>query len=320
MRLLRTLALRLREERGFTLGEALIAGSLFVVVLGAALTPFELLQRNEQVTANQNDSQDNARNAVGTITRNLRNTSGQNQLVNLASPYDLVIETVDPTAKPAGSQNARNLMRVRYCLDTSSGGSASLTNGRIWEQSLRWTTASPPTALPTVTCPDAGWGTRRVIANFVTNRATSATRATTAPLFQYFPAGATLDTITSIRVSIFSDRKWTEAPRETELTSGVLLRNQNGSPTASFNSTPGAAGSRKITLNAGTSTDPEGLPLTFRWCDVTTVSTCDDTTRIGTGTLYTYTAPASGNRQLMLQAFDVGGLQSTAGPVTVVAP
>jgi hypothetical protein len=317
---LRALSDRLRDQSGVSLGEVLASAALFVVVLGAALTPFELVHRNERVTSSQNDSQDNARNAVALIARNLRNTSGQNRLINLASPYDLVIETVDPTGKPSGSQNARNLMRIRYCLDTSSGGSVGLTSGRIWEQSLKWTTASPPTSMPSASCPDSSWGTKRAVANFITNKATSTTRPTAAPLFTYFPAGATLDTITSIRVTIYSDRNWGQEPRESELTSGILLRNQNGSPTASFNATPGVAGSRKITLNAGASTDPEGLPLTYRWCDVTTVTTCDDTTRIGTGTLYTYTSPAAGARKIVLQAFDIGGLQSTAGPVTVTAP
>ena len=44
--------------------------------------------------------------------------------------------------------------------------------------------------------------------------------------------------------------------------------------------------------------DPEGLPLSYRWCDVTTQTLCDDTTRIGSGVLYTYTAPA-GARHLV---------------------
>jgi type II secretory pathway component PulJ len=316
----RLLTTRLREERGFSLLEVMVASSLFIVVLGAALTPFELFSRTERANANQNESQENARNTMATVVNRLRNTSGQNQLVNLASPYDLVVETIDSQPKPSGSQNARNLMKVRYCLDTSSGSDVNLTNGRLWEQSLRWTTAAPPTTMPTSSCPDASWGTKRVVANYITNKATSAYRPTDKPLFTYYPAGATLDTITSIRVTIFSDRDWAAPPRETELSSGILLRNQNGAPTASFDATPGSAGSRKITLNAGFSTDPEGLPLTFRWCDVTTTSTCDDTTRIGTGTLYTYTAPASGARQIVLQAFDVGGLQATAGPLTVTAP
>ena len=311
---------RLRGEAGFTLAEVLMASALLLVVLGAALTPFEVLNSSQRKTANQNDSQDNARNAVNQMTRNLRNTSGQNQLVNRADPYDLVIETVDPTAKPSGSQNARNLMRVRYCLDTGSDSYASLTNGRIWEQSYRWTTATPPDTMPTTTCPDTTWGTRRIVTEYVTNKATSTYRPAAAGLFTYLPSSSPLDTITSIRIRIYSDRNWNEEPRETELTSGMLLRNQNGSPTASFNATPDVAGSRKITLNAGFSTDPEGLPLTYRWCDVTTVATCDDTTKIGTGVLYTYTAPVAGARSIKLQVTDIGGLTASAGPLTVTAP
>ena len=311
---------RLRDESGFTLAEVLTAAAILMFVIGATLAPFELLHKTERATANQNDSQDNARSAVNVITRALRNTSGQNRLVNLASPYDLVIETVDPTSKPSGSQNSRNLMRVRYCLDTSSDANVGLNKGRIWEQSLKWTSSTPPTSMPGVACPDQTWGTRRVLAEYVTNKATSSTRGTWAPLFTYFPSSSPLDTITAIRISIYSDRKWNESPRETELTSGILLRNQNGSPTASFTATPGTAGSKQITLNAGTSTDPEGLPLTYRWCDTTTVATCDETTKIGTGVLYTYTAPAAGSRSITLQVFDVGGLQAIAGPLTVTAP
>jgi hypothetical protein len=309
----------IRDERGWTAAEVVVGSALMLLVLTAALTPFEVFQRTSRVAANQNDSQDNARNAVAEMTRQLRNVSGQNQLVNLASPYDLVVEAVDTTPPPAGSANARNILRVRYCLDITTSP-ASLTNGRIWEQKLRWTTATVPSSMPSVNCPDTSWGTRRIVADYVTNRATSSYRATAAPLFTYFPSNWTLDTITSIRLTVYSDRSWNEPPRETELTSGVFLRNQNGSPTASFTTTPGAAGSRKITLNGGTSSDPEGLPITYRWCDVTTVSTCDDTTKIGTGVLYTYTAPAAGARQIVLHAFDAGGLQAVAGPVTVTAP
>ena len=315
--MIRRLLTRVREESGVSLAEVLMASSLFVVVLGAALTPFELFNRTERANANQNESQENARNAMAQIVNRLRNTSGQNQLVNLASGNDLVVETIDSAPKPPDSQNARNLMRVRFCLDTTSGG---LNNAKIWEQSYRWTTAAPPTTMPGAGCPDNAWGTKRVVANYITNMATSATRPATKPLFTYYPNGAALDMITSIRIALYSDRDVAAAPREIELTSGILLRNQNGAPTASFDATPGTAGSRKITLNAGFSTDPEGLPLSFRWCDVTSSSLCDDTTRIGTGTLYTYTAPAAGARQIVLQAFDVGGLQSTAGPLTVTAP
>ena len=309
----------LRDQSGMTLMEVTIAAALLVVVLGAAITPFQLLHRTERRTVNQNESQDNARNVMALMMRNLRNTSGQNQLVNLASPYDMVIETVDQSAKPAGSQNARNLMRARYCLDTTTQG-ASLVRGRIWEQTYKWTTATPPSTLPSASCPDTAWGESRIVADHVTNKATWSRRTAAAPLFTYYPNASSLDTITSVRVTLYSDRDWNQAPQETELTSGILLRNQNGSPTASFNATPGAVGSQKITLNANTSTDPEGLPLSYRWCDVTTQPLCDDTTRIGTNVLYTYTAPTTGTRQIKLQVFDVGGLQATAGPLTVTVP
>lgn len=310
---------RLRDQRGVGLPEVMVSVALMAVVVGAALTPFEALHTNERTNTNQNEAQDNARQTVAVIAKNLRNTSGQNQLVNLATPYDLVVETVDSTGKPAGSQNARNLMRMRYCLDTTSS-SASLTNGIIWEQTYKWTTATPPTAMPGVSCPDSAWGSSRILAKNITNKATSSRRPTAEPLFQYFPNANALDTITSIRMKVYSDRVWDQNPPETELTSGVLLRNQNGSPTASFTATPGAAGSRKITLNAGTSTDPEGLPLTYRWCDVTTQTLCDDTTKVGTGVLYTYTAPLANARKIQLQVLDVGGLESIAGPLTVTAP
>ena len=310
---------RLRDERGMGLAEVMMSVALMAVVVGAALAPFDALHRTERTNTHQNEAQESARQAVAVISKNLRNTSGQNQLVNLASPYDLVVETVDARPKPSGSQNARNLMRMRYCLDTTSS-KAALNNGIIWEQTLRWTTATPPSQMPGTSCPDSSWGESRILATNVTNKATSARRPTAVPLFQYFPNESSLSTITSIRMRVYADRVWDQAPPETELTTGILLRNQNGSPTASFTATPGDAGSRKITLNAGTSTDPEGLPLTYRWCDVTTQTVCDDTTKIGTGVLYTYTAPVAGERKLQLQAFDVGGLQATAGPLAVVAP
>jgi hypothetical protein len=309
----------LHDERGIGLAEVMMSVALMAVVVGAALAPFEVLHRTERTNTHQNESQDTARQTVAVIAKNLRNTSGQNQLVNLATPYDLVVETVDAQPKPSGSLNARNLMRVRYCLDTTSAN-ASLTNGIIWEQTFRWTTSAPPATMPGTACPDAAWGTSRMLAKNVTNRATSTRRPTAQPLFQYFPNANSLDTITSIRMKVYSDRVWSQEPPETELTSGILLRNQNGSPTASFDATPGVAGSRKITLNANTSTDPEGLPLTYRWCDVTTQTLCDDTTKVGTGVLYTYTAPLANARKIQLQVMDVGGLQANAGPLVVVAP
>jgi len=295
---------RVRDERGSSLAEVLVVVSLLVIVLGGTMTAFQLLLRTDRITQNQNDSQDNARNTIDRVTYQLRNVMGQTQLVDRAGPYDVVFETVDPSFKPEGSDNDRNLMRVRYCLDTSAG---SATPGRIWEQQLRWTTAAAPSTMPSSACPDTGFGSRRQVAGAITNRLNGQDR----PLFEYSPGTSPLASITAIRIDVFSDLRPNEAPRETRLTSGVFLRNQNGAPTSS--STVTATGQpRQVALNAGASSDPENLPLTFRWCDLSTSSTCNGDTAIGTGQLFTYTLPGASNtpRSLVLEVFDAGGLEA----------
>jgi hypothetical protein len=317
----------IRDERGISLMEMLLASTLMLVLLGAAITPFVVLQGTDRVAQNHNDSQDNARTTLDTLQHQLRNIAGQSQLINRAAAYDLVFETVDATAKPAGSKNDRNIMRVRYCLDTTSAG-ATVSNGRLWEQDLRWTTAAVNSSMPSsASCPDNAWGTSsRVVAGFITNKTTTSKRSAVAPLFAYYPVlsatptTAELHTVTQVRVDLFTDRRISESPIETELTTGVFLRNQNGPPTASFTATPGTAGTKQIILNAGASTDPENLPLTYRWCDVTTVATCDDTTKVGSGASYTYTAPVTGTRKILLQVFDLGGLETDSGPTNATAP
>jgi type II secretory pathway pseudopilin PulG len=304
MTVTRGLERRLRDERGFTLAEVLVVAALLIVVLGAAVTPFQLLQRTTRAAENQNDSQDNARNAVDAVAHQLRNVMGQTQLVDRAGAYDVVFETVDPLFKPDGSSNARNLMRVRYCLDTSAGSSVP---GLLWEQELRWTMAATPTTMPSSACPDAGFGGRRLVAGAITNRLGGQDR----PLFRYSPSTSPLASITAVRIDLYSDLKPNEAPAETRLTSGVFLRNQNGAPTASATVT--ATGPpRQVVLNGGASSDPENLPLTFRWCDLSTSSTCDDSTAIGTGQLFTYTLPGASNsaRNMVLEVFDAGGLEA----------
>jgi type II secretory pathway pseudopilin PulG len=299
---------RVRDERGMSLIEILVVTFMFIIVLLAALTPFEVLQNVDRKAQSQNQTQQNARQTVSAIAFNLRNLAGQSQLVERADAYDLVFETVDRNPKPPGSQNARNIMRVRYCLATN-GGSASAGNGWIWEQTQRWTTAAVPTSMPVASsCPDVLWGgsSRRVVTGRITNRIAGQNR----PLFTYYPTGATLTQITSIRMDLFTDDNLADKVKETRHTSGVLLRNQNGAPTASV--ATASAGVRAVRLDA-TASDPENLPLTYRWCDLSANSVCDDATRIGTGQSYTHTfaaAVATGSsRNMRLVVTDAGGLE-----------
>lgn len=316
--MLSRIARRLRDDRGVSLIEMLVVTVMFTIVLLAALTPFEVLQNVERKSQSQNDTQQNARQTVSAIAFNLRNLAGQSQLVERADPYDLVFETVDRKPKPGGSQNARNIMRVRYCLATN-GGTASPGNGWIWEQTLRWTTAAVPSSMPTASsCPDVLWGgsTRRVVTGRITNRIGGQSR----PLFTYYPTGASLTQITSIRMELFSDDNLADKVKETRHTTGVLLRNQNGAPTATV--LTASNGVRAVRLDA-TASDPENLPLTYRWCDMTANSTCDDATRIGTGQSYVHTfaatVPTNTTRNMRLVVTDAGGLEVIV-PFTVTVP
>lgn len=309
---------RLCQERGMSVAEVLIVSFMFVVVLIAALTPFDVLQKVDRRTQAQNDSQQNARSTVSAISFNLRNLAGQSQLVERADPYDLVFETVDRNPKPSGSMNARNIMRVRYCLDTSTPP-ATPANAVVWEQSLRWTTSFVPSSMPlSSACPDVTWAgsTRRVVTGRITNRMAGANR----PLFTYFPTGATLTQINSIRIDLFNDDDLNDTVKESRHTSGVLLRNQNGAPTATVATTPGTT--RQVRLDA-TASDPESLPLTYRWCDLTANTACNDATRIGSGQSYTHTfaaAVATGTtRNMQLIVTDAGGLEVTVN-FTVTVP
>jgi hypothetical protein len=308
---------RLRSEVGMSLAEVLIVAFTFTFVLAAALTPFDVMGKIDRKTQAQNDTQQTARQTVSTISFNLRNLAGQTQLVERADAYDLVFQTVDRDPKPSGSQNARNIMRVRYCLDTTNAP-ASPSNGVIWEEKLRWTSAAVPSSMPAATsCPDVLWSgsSRRLVSSGITNRIGGANR----PLFTYFPTGATLTQITSIRLDLYADTDTTDVVKETRHTTGVLLRNQNGAPTASVVTTATGV-SRQVRLDA-TASDPENLPLSYRWCDLTANAVCDDATRIGTGQSYTHTfaSTASGTRNMRLVVTDAGGLEAMVN-FTVAVP
>ncbi|HEX8646910.1 MAG TPA: PKD domain-containing protein [Thermoleophilaceae bacterium] len=295
----------LREERGSALMEILLTTFLLGLVLAAALSPFQFFERSERHAAIQNDSQEQARVIQDQMIRELRNVAGQTQLIERADPYDMLFQTIDRTPRPAGSQNERNVMRVRYCLDTSQG----VDYGRLIKQTQRWTTAAVPPALPSsAMCPDVGWGDRTIAAEPVTNKAVPPGRSLQSPLFTYTPGATPLTSITSIRVDIYLDSNGPAAPKEVRLTSGVYLRNQNGAPTASFTAT--AAGTRTVRLNASASSDPEGYELAYRWCDLTKTATCDATTAVGTAASFDYVAPASGTRSIRLVVTDVGGMSA----------
>ncbi len=254
---------RLRDERGLTLIEVLLASALSLLVMGASLAAFDGLQGSHKLTQKANDAQDSARQQTDRLARELRNLaspsqltsdlSAQPQAVDVATAYDFVFRVVGDV-KPATSLNAGNVKRIRYCLN-----SANPSKEVLWRQTQTWTTAATPALPSTAACPGTGWDAGsnvQYIANLV-NRYNGQNRA----VFSF--NSTDILRISKVRTSLFVDTDPLRRPAETRLSSGVFLRNQNRIPAASFSATVTA--DKRLILNGSGSEDPEGMPLKFQW-------------------------------------------------------
>jgi prepilin-type N-terminal cleavage/methylation domain-containing protein len=252
-----------RDERGFTLIELLLVMSLALVILGATLTSFTNYYRSQKTNQVLNDTAQEARNSMDLAARQLRNLANQDPsqqttTIARALPFDLVFQTSDPSRK-----------WVRYCLDTSAtaGQPSSASRGMLWESETA--TATAPTAGMMGSCPGTGWVSRRIVADFATNRM----GGRDFPVFTYScaasapvgcPASATDYTrITNIGAQLYIDTTPNKGAAELRVVSSIFLRNQNEAPVADFTST--SAGTRTVILNGSGSTDPEGRTLAYDW-------------------------------------------------------
>ena len=255
-----------REQSGISLPELLLSMILMLIVLGATLTTFTNFERDSARAAARNESQDAVRRNVGQIAKELRNLASPNattpQAVERAGPTDLVFQTVDPVRPGGATQNAGNVRRMRYCLDSDAPA-------RMWMQWQTWTGSTPPAVPVDTACPGAGWTGQQVVAQGVTNR--------DRPVFtcpRVAPTGATstdcsateLTAISAVNVDLFVDMDLLRPPGETRLRSGAFLRNQNRAPTAAFAPPTKVAGG-KVVLNGSLSSDPEGQPLAYVWME-----------------------------------------------------
>jgi type II secretory pathway pseudopilin PulG len=290
-----------RSEAGFTTMELLVATVLMLIVLGATFTQLGEFGRNTRSTEDQNDAQQKARQAMGQLTRELRNHAVANTAapegIALASPYDLIFETVG-AQKPAGSQNTANVERVRYCLD-----SFNAQGSRLWTQRQRWTGATAP-AVPVATgCPSILWGPGKIVAEHVVNRVGGAER----PVFTYDAAVAS--EVRRVDMSLFVDTTLGREPKETRLQSGIFLRNANHAPVPSF--TTSVTGSGVLMLDATPSSDAEGERLLYAW-------KIDGTTIPPTSALVDQPGLSSGTHTVELRVMDPGGLFASTQKTVVI--
>jgi type II secretory pathway pseudopilin PulG len=289
-----------RSESGVaTLMELVVAMSMFAVVLGATLAIFQTFVKNDRAANDRNDAQQVARSALDRLARDLRNlaspTPSLPDAFDRALPTDMVFKTVDPNG-PNG-QNVVNVERVRYCLDTSTP-----TNAKLWAQVQQWNTATAPSAPTDTSCPGTQWTTstatetrsQRVVAEHLTNQYNGQTR----PVFTY--NASALSDITMVHAELDVDEDVTRAPKETTLSTGVFLRNQNRRPVASF--TWSASGGT-IVLNGSASSDPEGQPLDYNWFDGAS------TTPFANGVTASYAVTPGSTHTIKLQVLDPAGLK-----------
>jgi len=285
-----------RGDRGeITLPGLLMASVLSLIVLSAVLDTFAGAQTQSTELTARNANQQTVRSASDQIAANLRNlaspTPDQPQAIDVGGPFDLVFQNVDPVGPNAG-QNVTNVRRERLCLTTG---------GVLYSQQQTWTTATVPAPPSTTACPGTGWGSTTVLAEHLSNRIGSLSRA----LFTY--DSATLTDIAAVHLDMYVDEDVTRAPGEVRLATGVFLRNQNRRPTASFTAATTAQG---IVLNASASQDPEGQPMTYTWRDGTTI--------VATGVTTTYAVTPGTSHAISLQVQDPAGLVGTSATQTVI--
>lgn len=294
-------------EQGFTLIEVLVAMLMTMIIFAATLTVLDAFGHDSRVDTLRSETQDNARNALDRLAREIRNVAAPSTkaagALELAETYNVIFETIDATKTSSGS-NATNSMRVRYCLNDSNP-----ENEIFWRQWKRWETAEAP-AVPTgTTCPEPGsnWDGKQKLVEHVVNKIGGKKR----PLFEFGPTGASaVSQIVSVEPTLYLDPApgnragESEAQLESQLTSSIALRNDNRPPAAAFSAVELGA-SRIVALNASESADPDGLALTYAWW-------LNGTKQSTTSQSWETSALIAGSKQTFkLEVTDPGGLSST---------
>jgi prepilin-type N-terminal cleavage/methylation domain-containing protein len=253
-----------RSQAGFTLIEMLVTMLVTTIVFGATLSLFDVFQKNTRLDQIRAETQDNARNSMDRLSRELRNVAAPSTeasgALEVAEHYAITFQTVD-TSSAVPEFNTTDNMRVRYCLGTSTP-----TNEILYKQVMRWKTKAVPT-LPTATaCPDpsaADFEATTRLVEHVVNRIGGQDR----PLFKFGPSTATtVAGIVSIEPTLYIDSNPGSRPGESQLTSTIALRNENRPPTASFTAIQQGT-TRVVELSGSESVDPDGLALSYAWWD-----------------------------------------------------
>jgi prepilin-type N-terminal cleavage/methylation domain-containing protein len=328
----------LTQQEGFTLVELLVAMVLSMVVFGATLTILDAYNNQSAISTQLNDAQDRARTGIDRIVWGLRNIASPlttPKLLERATPYDIVFQTVGPqqyqTVQGQQVGNVSGDERVRYCLPNDSPASSSTEVVHVETQT--WNTSTPPASPwssdPTVTlpCPDTPLPSGVSLSTAATGVTNRYSGSVSHPVFSYnngtldpgnlIPA-ADLPKVTSVQIDMFVNPTPTYKTFHDpgfELRSSAFLRNQTHAPVAQFTST--STGGGGVLLNGGTSYSPDGYSLLYNWACVS--SGCPDASALAASTdgLVPW-HPGPGTYQVQLTVTDPNGLSNTTTPPNTV--
>lgn len=283
---------RLRDERGFTLTELLVAITIATVILGAAVAGFINYLNVSATSENATDAQDTARNALDQMAIQLRsatsNAATGNQPIEAASDFNLV--WLAPFPNTSTTNNPYGLRHVRYCLDSSG------SNEKLWVQTAPFSTTSNRNWPSTTACPSNAWPTQLEVASNFVNAAQG------TPLFAT-PTDSQ-GNVTDVRVNALVDTDPFNPPAATSIRSSVTLRNLNHAPIASLSCAAGLTG--HALCDASSSNDPDNQTLQFAWkvdgSNVGETSYRLDQSGLASGSSHTFTVTVT----------DSGGLSSSA--------
>ncbi len=324
------------RQDGFTLIELIVSMSLALVIMFATLTILDSYMHESTTNTQNNDAQNRARLAIDRAVWQLRNIASpitQPKLLERATPYDIVFQTVGAQQGGAAG-NISGDERVRYCVpnDTSPGSSA---NEVLIRETQTWNTATAPpnpwSSDPTVSmpCPDVPLpsgsnGTWTVNAsrqvNWLTNRYQG---RTDRPAFYYnngtldnnSVAANDLPQVTSVELDLFVNPTPTQPTRESELRSSAFLRNQTRSPISNFTYTDQGGGS--VLLNGATSYSPDGYDLSYSWSCISAGCPAASMLAAQSDGLVSW-QPGPGTYTVQLTVTDPNGLTGVSAPQQVV--
>jgi type II secretory pathway pseudopilin PulG len=301
---------RFGDQNGLTLVELLVGMIITLIVFSTGLTLLDVFQRQGQYDQLRNEVQDSARTTIDRLSLQLRNVAAESPTsagaLERAGPSDLVFQTVNPTTTYGGA-NASNQLRVRYCLNTSNP-----SNETLYMQTQTWTTATFP-SLPADggVCPgptSSGWNNQQpaqIVVTNVTNNISGQSR----PVFTYSPIGSTsASQVNSVEVDLFLNVNPGKEPGETEMKSGIFLRNSFVSPQVGFtvNQSTGY-----LLLDGTASYDPNGQALTYQWSVDGTAVTGATTQQYNAGQVGGTTFSHGSVHSIKLTVTDTGGLSSS---------